>query len=72
MDALRLIPVYGRGQYCCDNFSFPEWVTKGLSGHIGRSFSNCRGDDTTCPNGVNCVDFMQIQNGINTALKAGK
>ena len=62
--------VYGRGQYCCDSFEFSE--DKGLSGHIGRSFSHCRGAYTGCPNGENCVDFMQIQNGINTALKAGK
>ena len=64
--------VYGRGKYCCSSFEFSEWVDKGLSGHIGRSFSNCRGAYTTCPHGENCVDFNQIQIGKRTALKAGK
>ena len=64
--------VYGRGKYCCSSFEFSEWVDKGLSGHIGRSFSNCRGAYTTCPYGENCVDFNQIQIGKRTALKAGK
>ena len=63
---------YSSGKYCCNTFKFAEWPEKGQSGHIGRSFSNCRGLHAECPSGINCVDYHHIKHGINTALKAGK
>ena len=63
---------YAGGKYCCSKFEFPEWPEKGLSGHIGRSFSNCRGDYAECQSGVSCVDLLHIQNGITSFLKASE
>ena len=58
---------YAGGKYCCSKFEFPEWPEKGQSGHIGRSFSNCRGNHVDCHNGDNCVD-----RGILSFLKASE
>ena len=63
---------YGGGKYCCSKFEFPEWPEKGQSGHIGRSFGNCRGNYAECLYGDNCVDLLHIQNGKSSFLKASE
>ena len=66
---------YADGKFCCDTFEFDLPVghkNRHYVGHIGRSFSHCKGDYWPCTTKQRCSDYHQIRDGKDTAFKTGK